>query len=67
MKPAVLVTLAFLTVVAALHLLRLLFRVGVTVDGVVIPMWASAFACLGPAALAVWLWREARRPDEPAS
>jgi hypothetical protein len=60
MKPAVIVTIVFLSIVAFLHLLRLLFGVGVTVDGVVVPMWASIFACLGPAALAVWLWWEER-------
>ena len=58
MKPAVVVTLVFLFIVAFLHLLRLLFSVDVSVDGRVIPMWASIFACVGPAALAVWLWRE---------
>jgi hypothetical protein len=47
MKPAVIVTIVFLSIVAFLHLLRLLFGVGVTVDGVVVPMWASIFACLG--------------------
>jgi hypothetical protein len=62
MKPALTVTLVFLLLVALLHLIRLLLGVGVTVDGVVIPMWASIFACLGPAALAVWLWWEQRLP-----
>jgi uncharacterized membrane protein YbhN (UPF0104 family) len=67
MKPAVTVTLIFLSIVALLHLLRLLFSVGVTVDGTVVPMWASIFACLGPAALAVWLWLEQRSSREPAT
>lgn len=67
MKPAVLVTLVFLSIVALLHLFRLLFGVGITVDGVVIPMWASIFACLGPAALAVWLWLEERSSRESAA
>lgn len=62
MKPALTVTLVFLLLVALLHLIRLLLGVGVTVDGRVIPMWASIFACLGPAALAVWLWWEQRLP-----
>lgn len=67
MKPAVIITLVFLSLVALLHLLRLLFGVGVTVDGMVVPMWASIFACLGPAALAVWLWMEARSSRESAT
>ena len=62
MKPAVIVTLLFLFIVALLHLLRLMFSVDVTVDGMVIPMWASIFACVGPAALAVWLWWGERPP-----
>jgi hypothetical protein len=67
MKPAVTVTLVFLLIVAFLHFLRLLFSVGVTVDGVVVPMWASIFACLGPAALAVWLWLEERSSHASAT
>lgn len=60
MKPAVTITVVFLLFVALLHLLRLVVGVSVTVDGTTIPMWASVVACLGPAALAVWLWREHR-------
>ncbi len=60
MKPATLVATLFLSVVAALHLLRLLFQVQFTVASTTIPMWASALGVLGPGALAVWLWREQR-------
>ena len=60
MKPAASVATLVLSVVAVLHLLRLLFQVPVTVDGIVIPMWASILAVIGPSALAVWLWREQR-------
>ncbi len=59
MKPAAKVTTIFLSLVAALHLARLLFQVEVTA-GVMIPMWASMFGMFGPAALAIWLWREQR-------
>ncbi|NNG17702.1 MAG: hypothetical protein HKM89_14600 [Gemmatimonadales bacterium] len=64
MKPALIVTVVFLSLVALLHLLRLLFGIGVTVNGVVVPMWVSLFGCLGPAALAVWLWLEQRPSSE---
>ena len=67
MRPAVLVTVVFLSLVALLHLLRLLFGVGVTIDDVVVPMWVSLFGCLGPAALAAWLWWHQRSPHAAAS
>ena len=60
MKPAALVTTLLLSVVAALHLLRLLFQVPLAVAGTAIPMWASVLGVLGPGTLAVWLWREQR-------
>ncbi len=61
MKPAALVATVFLSLVAVLHVLRLLFQVQVTAGSLEIPMWASVLAVLGPGALAVWLWREQRR------
>ncbi len=60
MKPAALITVIFLALVALLHLLRLVFRVELTVDGTIMPMWVSVFAFVLPAALAVWLRREQR-------
>ena len=61
MKPAALVATLLLSVVAVLHLLRLLFQLQFTVGGTEIPMWASVLAVVGPGALAVWLWREQRK------
>ena len=61
MKPAALVATLLLSVVAMLHLLRLLLQLQFTVGGTEIPMWASVPAVLGPGALAVWLWREQRK------
>ncbi len=58
MKPATVVTVLFLFVVALLHLVRLILGVTVTVDGTTVPMWASVVASIGPAALAIWLWIE---------
>ncbi|MHB1191881.1 MAG: hypothetical protein ACYC6F_02450 [Longimicrobiales bacterium] len=58
MKPAALVAICFLSLVALGHALRLLAGVGITVGSFVVPMWASIPAVVGPAALAVWLWKE---------
>ena len=60
MKPAALVAVLFLSVVALLHALRLIFQVQITVGSTEIPMWASVLAVIGPGALAVWLWKEQR-------
>ncbi len=60
MKPSAIVTLTFLTLVAVLHLVRVFFQVTITVDTVVVPIWASVVAFLSVGALAVWLWRECR-------
>ncbi len=58
MKPAARVATLFLALIAAIHVLRLVSQVQVYVGSLVIPMWASVLAFLGPGALAVWLWRE---------
>ncbi len=60
MKPAALVTVVFLSLVALLHIIRLLLQVEVVVGGASVPMWVSVLAVLGPCALALWLWREQR-------
>ena len=57
MKPAALLATLFLSLVAVLHVLRLVFQVEFIVGGSEIPMWASVLAVVGPGALAVWLWR----------
>ena len=62
MPPAALLSVLFLCLVALGHLLRLVLGVEIVVDGVVLPMWPSVLVVLGPAALAVWLWREQQRP-----
>jgi len=60
MKPAALVAVLFLSVVALLHVFRLVFQVQITVGPTEIPMWASVLAVSGPGALTVWLWKEQR-------
>ena len=61
MKPAALVATLLLSVIAVLHLLRLIFQLQFIVGGTEIPMWASVLAVLGPGALAIWLWQEQRK------
>jgi hypothetical protein len=65
MRPAALLTLLFLGVVALGHLARLMFQVELLIDGVRFPMWPSAVAVVLTAGLAVWLWREQRQPGTP--
>ena len=61
MKPAALLATVFLSLVALLHVLRLVLQWEFIVGGTEIPMWASVLTVVGPGALAVWLWREQRR------
>ncbi len=65
MKPGSLITTLFLCVIAIAHLIRLVLRVPVTVDGIDIPVWASLPAAVLTATLAVLLWRESRE-ERPA-
>ena len=58
MKPAVVVAVCFLFLIALAHLARIVFDVALTVGSVEVPMWPSVLATVGPGALAVWLWRE---------
>lgn len=64
MKPAVMVSIRFLGVVSFLHFLRVLLAIEITVNDLIIPVWMSVMACLGPGVLAIWLWREQRLPPE---
>ena len=66
MKPfAALATIVF-SLVALLQLLRVLLQWDVSVNGIFIPLWASAIACLVAAALAFALWRDTRKTSIPA-
>lgn len=60
MKPVASVTAIFLLLIAVAHVARLIFRIGVSVDGTTIPLWASVVAAAICAALAAGLWREQR-------
>lgn len=66
MKPATLLTLVVMTLIALLHVLRFILGVEVTVGGAVVPTWASLPAILFFGSLAVGLWREHRAPRPAA-
>jgi hypothetical protein len=61
MKPAASIAVLLLSLVALVHLLRIIFQVPITAGSVAIPMWASILGVIVPGALAVWLWREQKR------
>jgi uncharacterized membrane protein len=61
MKPGTLMATVLLASVSLAHLLRLVFGVQVTVADRILPMWVSGVAFLVAGAIAVMLWRGARR------
>lgn len=60
MKPFTTLAVVVFSLVALLQLLRVVLGWEVTVNGILIPLWASAIACLIAATLAWKLWRETR-------
>jgi hypothetical protein len=58
MKPATRLTFIVVTLIALLHLLRLIVGVNVTVGAALIPAWFSVVAMLFFTALGIGLWRE---------
>jgi hypothetical protein len=58
MKPATRLTFIVVTLIALLHVLRLIVGVTVVVGGAVLPLWPSVVAALFFGALAAGLWRE---------
>ena len=58
MKPAHTFAIALLVVVAVGHILRLLLKMELVVNGVTIPMWPSVVAVVVFLGAAVALWRE---------
>jgi hypothetical protein len=59
MKPFSALASVVFAVVALVQLLRLFFGWSVVINGVCIPLWASAISCLVAALLAGMVWREA--------
>jgi hypothetical protein len=61
MKASTIITVIFLFLVSAAHLLRLVFQVQIVAATVAIPMWMSLAAFIFTAALAIWLWMDNRK------
>jgi hypothetical protein len=61
LKPFTTVAIAVFLLVAVLQLLRVVLGWAVTVNGVLIPLWASVIACIVAATLGFMLWREAHK------
>ena len=61
MKPVTTFVIVLLALIAVAQLLRFVLGWVVIVNGLVVPVWASAVACLVAATLSVMLWRENRR------
>lgn len=58
MKPFATIAVAIFTIVALVHLLRILMGWEVVIAGTVMPMWASYLGLLLAGGLAFLLWRE---------
>lgn len=58
MKPFTTVAVVVFSLVALLQLLRVVLGWELTVNGILIPLWASVIACVVAATLAFMLWRE---------
>lgn len=61
MKPFTTVAVLVFSLVALLQATRVALGWDVTVNGILIPPWASVIACVVAATLAYQLWRESRR------
>ena len=61
LKPFTTIAVVLLALMAVLQLLRLILGWEVTVNGLSVPVWLSAIAFVIAAALAIMVWREARR------
>jgi hypothetical protein len=49
------------TLVALVHLLRLVYGWEATINGAAVPMWASGLGLVIAGGLAVMLWQESRK------
>ncbi len=60
MKPFTTIAIVIFSLVAVLHVLRLIFGWQAVIDGLVIPMWVSVVGLIIAGGLAIMLWREAK-------
>jgi len=61
MKPATTIAAILLMLISAGHLLRLIFQVEITANGIPVPMWPSITGCIIPFVFAIFIWRENKR------
>jgi len=59
-KPFTTIAIVVFSLVAVLHVLRLIFGWEVVINGLVMPMWVSVVGFIVAGGLAVMVWREAR-------
>ena len=59
-KPFTTIAIVIFSLVAVLHVLRLIFGWEVVINGLVMPMWVSVVGIIVAGGLAVMVWREAR-------
>ena len=64
MKPASLLVAILLSIIAVVHILRLVFHTEVLIGGWVLPMWVSGVGAVAAAVLSVLVFREARSARE---
>jgi len=60
-KPFTTFAIVVFSLVAVLHVLRLIFGWEVVINGLVMPMWVSVVGIIVAGGLAVMVWREARQ------
>ena len=60
-KPFTTIAIVIFSLVAVLHVLRLIFGWEVVINGLVMPMWVSVVGIIVAGGLAVMVWREARK------
>ncbi len=58
MKPFTTITVMFLALIAVLQVVRFAFAWPIMINGMHIPVWASAIAALVAGGLATMLWKE---------
>ncbi len=60
-KPFTIIAIVLFSMIALLQLLRFVLGWKVMVNGVTVPVWASAIAFVIAAGLALMVWRETRK------
>jgi hypothetical protein len=61
MKPFTTLAVMVFSVVALVHLLRLLFHWQVALNGAILPQWASIVGFIIAAGLAIMVWKEMKK------